>query len=311
MGGWVKWEKDKEQEPGFKRLVRKVRNGCVTAALQPDTAQALAVTLTMGALVKLWSYADTYIRSDDTLDMGPADIDELVAIPGFAEALPNDWLRVIDDEHVELPGYQTHNGIEAKKTALSQKRMSNKRSREQQHVRNGSVTLRAQVRNGRVTGASPDQTRPDQTKTETMCKSDDVAVVGSEGKAPATQPVGKPVALPNLVTHGQVEQLKGEYPKGTFRETEWLLAERLINWHASQGVTFDRMLGGVQRFAAQRRAKRNSSTEFTLGPVKFFDRELPQFDDPFHLPEATSAELPAPKLTWHPDEDEEATNARR
>lgn len=290
MSGWVKWEKDKEQEPGFKRLVRKVRNTCVTQALQPETAQALAVTLTMGALLKFWSYADTYIRADDTLDMGLADIDDLVAIPGFAAALPADWLRVIDDEHVELPGYQQHNGIAAKKSALAQKRMENKRTRDQ---RNDSVTPRAQARNGRVTGASPDQTRPDQTKTETILKSDAGKSDSRNGRVRKDGESTKQNWNGHNhlgLTFEQAQLLQAAYPVGTYRQSDWIVAEKLINQHLANGVEFERILASMQRYRAQQAAKENIGGDYVASPIKHCSLDLPQFDEPFPLPK-TKAEV--------------------
>lgn len=155
MAGWVKWEKDIETDPRFVRMVRKLRDTCHAAALP----QAAIVTLASGALLRFWSYADTHIRMDDTLDLGLADIDDLVGVPGFAASLPEDWLRVIDDTTVELPGYQEHNGVEAKKRDLNQKRQERHRSR----AHNARVT---QQRDACVNTALPDQTRPDQKRPD-------------------------------------------------------------------------------------------------------------------------------------------------
>lgn len=156
MSGWVKWEKDLETDPRFVRLVRHVRNRCVTDA----SHAALATSVTVGALLRFWVYADTHIRENDQLDLGPDDIDDLVGLPGFSGGMPDDWLVVVDDSTVELPGYQEHNGVEARKRDLTQKRMQRKRLRD----RDAPVT---QERNASVTGASPDQTRPDhKTKKE-------------------------------------------------------------------------------------------------------------------------------------------------
>jgi hypothetical protein len=152
VAGWIKWEKDLETDPRFTRVVRKLRDTSVTQAL-PVT------TLLVGALVRLWSYADSHIRSDDTLDLGPDDIDDMLGVPGFCRALPDDWLTIIDEEHVELPGYQEHNGVEAKKRDLATKRQQRKRARD----RHAPVTP---VTRDSVTPALPDQTRPDQTKPD-------------------------------------------------------------------------------------------------------------------------------------------------
>ncbi len=153
MSGWIKWEKDLETDPRFVRLVRHVRNRCVTDA----SHAALAPSLTAGALLRFWVYADTHIRENDQLDLGLEDIDDLVGLSGFSEGMPEDWLVVVDDTTVELPGYQEHNGVAARKRDLAQKRMQRKRLRD----RDATVT---QEGNASVTGASPDQTRPDQKK---------------------------------------------------------------------------------------------------------------------------------------------------
>lgn len=157
MPGWVKWEKDIETDPRFVRMVRKLRNSTVTGAL-PERS---VVTLAMGALLRFWSYADTHLRADNTLDLGMADINDLVAVDGFAEALPEDWLIVIDEQHVELPAYQEHSGVEAKKKALTQKRVETHRKR----MRNADVTPES---SSIVNSALPDQTktRPDLDQEE-------------------------------------------------------------------------------------------------------------------------------------------------
>lgn len=165
MSGWIKWEKDLETDPRFIRLVRSVRNACVTGALQDVLPANAIVSLTMGCLMKFWSYADTHIRADDTLDLGVEDIDELVGLPGFAQAMPDDWLVSLGESQVELPGYQEHNGVEAKKRDLAQKRMANKRARDRHGSGEQKRNASERMRNASVTTASLDQTRPDQTKT--------------------------------------------------------------------------------------------------------------------------------------------------
>lgn len=146
MSGWIKLEKSLKDDPRVIRLASRMRNAGVAVG---DAAALLAV----GALAHLWWYADTHIRADDTLDVGFAEIDTLLGLPGFAAMLPSDWLKEIDGNTVKLPGFQDHNGVEAKKRALTQKRM--KRMRDAKGVTRASTT------------ASPDQ---DQTKTYTKTR---------------------------------------------------------------------------------------------------------------------------------------------
>jgi hypothetical protein len=143
VSGWIKWEKEIEADPRVLRMARDLKRICNAGAFHP-------VTLVCGGLVRLWSYADSHAREDDTLDLGAAELDELIGIPGFCSIIPPDWLREIDDHTVELPNFQAHNGTEARKKALTQKRVETHRKR-------GSVT-------GALTTTLPDQ---DQTKTKT------------------------------------------------------------------------------------------------------------------------------------------------
>ena len=143
MSGWVKIEKDLETDPRVRRIAKAL---CNSDAFH-------GVTLVVGGLTRLWMHADSHVRSDDSLDMSPAEIDEWLGLPGFCALLPKEWLCVIDENTVELPGFQEHNGVEAKKKALTQKRVARHRNRRQR---------------GGVTAALPDQTtpRPDKTKTK-------------------------------------------------------------------------------------------------------------------------------------------------
>lgn len=141
MSGWIKWEKSLETDPRVLRMARELQmmvgNAC---ALHP-------VTLVCGALIRLWSYADSHIRSDNTIDMSALELDEVIGIKGFCDIMPDDWLREKDARTVELPNFQEHNGVEARKRALTQKRVTQHRNK---------------VKRTSVTPALPDQTRPDQ-----------------------------------------------------------------------------------------------------------------------------------------------------
>jgi hypothetical protein len=156
LSGWIKWEKDLETDIRFMRLCRQVRDTCHAGALRERFNEKLIVTLTIGALMKLWSYADTHIRADDTMDLSFDDIDDIVGLPGFASVIPEDWLVKRGDQCVELPGFQEHNGTVAKKRDLATKR-------QQRHRASQETEDVTPVRDKRHAGALPDQTRPDQT----------------------------------------------------------------------------------------------------------------------------------------------------
>lgn len=156
VSGWIKWEKDLEDDPRTLRMARELKRTCNAMPFHP-------VTVVCGGLIRLWRYADSHIRDDDSLDLGASEIDELVGIPNFCSLMPADWLRQIDANTVELPGFQGHNGVEAKKRALTQKRVARHRDGEKRNS---------------VTQALPDQdqTRPDQDLQKTDMSTASTAV---------------------------------------------------------------------------------------------------------------------------------------
>ena len=121
MSAWIKIEKSLETDPRVIKLAR------LLAVTHERYTRNACVTLVCGALARLWVYADSHIRADDTLDLGPRDLDELLGLPGFCESMPADWLEVLDADRVKLPGFLAHNGVEAKKRALTQKRVTQHR----------------------------------------------------------------------------------------------------------------------------------------------------------------------------------------
>lgn len=306
MAGWVKWEKDLETDPRFTRAVRKVRELLRDASVTIVTHErdmGVPVTLpdrivpivTMGCLLKLWSYADTHIRSDDTLDLGLADIDELVCLPGFASALPEDWLVEIDDGHVELPGYQEHNGVEAKKRDLNAKRQERKRLRQQ---RDASVTSVTQQRDASVMGALPDQTRPDQTKTrpihtERVRARDEPPGRDRKVPEPDAPPArnGKdPRAGPFDPTADSAafQRVKAAYPKFAGRQ-DWIQAEHYCHNRLDDGETWDTLLAAAERYAAYCSAVGREGTNFVLSPGKFFSAADEPWKQPWEIPPETPA----------------------
>jgi hypothetical protein len=109
----------------------------------------------------LWIFADSHARQDNTLDMSVDELNQWIGIDGFCELMPADWLIIRDEHTVELPDYQEHNGVEARKKALTQKRVAKHRSNEKRT----SVTPRN-------ASALPDQTRPDLDQTRSTEYSD-------------------------------------------------------------------------------------------------------------------------------------------
>jgi hypothetical protein len=160
VSGWIKFEKDLEDDPRVLRMAKALAKqwffagagACFDGVINARNADALpGVTLVLGALARLWIYADSHAREDDTLDLGARELDEIIGIPGFCALMPHDWLLEIDENTVELPGFQAHNGVEAKKKAQTQKRVERHRNNKKPNSVSPSNA-----------SALPDQ---DQTKT--------------------------------------------------------------------------------------------------------------------------------------------------
>jgi hypothetical protein len=147
VSGWIKFEKDLLTDPRVLRIAKSLErrwiqfDGPPNGLEQYDPCNAVAlpaVTLVCGALVRMWCLADTHIDENDVLPLGKSDLDDVLGLPGFCDLLPLDWLILIDDSHVKLPGFHEHNGTEAKKKAVTQKRVERHRNRNAAPLQGGN-----------------------------------------------------------------------------------------------------------------------------------------------------------------------------
>jgi hypothetical protein len=125
-GGWIKFEKEMANDPRLLEaatvLAQRYR---IAMAVQAVGGRELSQSellyfcrnALLGALVTLWSYADTHIRADDTLPMALHSVDAMVHIEGFCDLMPAQWVRKFDDRTTLLPGYCEHNALIAKQKA--------------------------------------------------------------------------------------------------------------------------------------------------------------------------------------------------
>jgi hypothetical protein len=243
LSGWIKWEKDLETDPRVLRMARELKRICNASAFNP-------VTLVCGGLVRLWSYADTHIRDDDTLDLGAHEIDELIGIENFCSLIPPDWLREIDENTVELPGFQAHNGVEAKKRALTQKRV-------QEHRKRISVTA-----------ALPDQ---DQTKTYTKTKEDT-----SASSTPARKSVSRETDPEWML------DFKLAYPERA-GDQGWRKAVKSAHARIAEGHTTAEFIEGAKRYSAFCQSTGKTGTEYVKQAATFLGPDKP-FLQPWHPP---------------------------
>jgi hypothetical protein len=159
MSGWIRVEKDLVDSIRFRRMVKTYRSNALRDVTESDVTRD--VTLLLGALVRLWMYADSHIRDDNRLAIRRDEIDEIVGVQGFADSLPGEWLQIIDPENAELPDFLEHNGTSARERKAAAKRQADYRNRHKSRIVTRDVT-HSNVHNA----ARPDQTRPEETRPD-------------------------------------------------------------------------------------------------------------------------------------------------
>lgn len=83
----------------------------------------------IGALITLWTYADTHADENGVLyGWTSEDVNRRVDVENFAESLPPEWID-LSGEWVQLPNYAQHNGTTGKTRAEDQKRKKLSRKR--------------------------------------------------------------------------------------------------------------------------------------------------------------------------------------
>lgn len=85
-----------------------------------------------------------------------------------------------------------------------------------------------------------------------------------------------------------VEQIRGHYPTGQYRDSAWLKASHFVARRLDEGVGAEQLVDAAARYCDQQRARGKIGTEFVLSPAKFY--ELTDWRGPFPLP-PTKGEL--------------------
>ncbi len=204
MSGWIKLERALPTDPRILTIASRMRHAGVT----PESLYVLAA---VGALAKLWSFADEHIRPDDTLDCGVDEINQVIGIAQFCDFLPPQWLQVLDTYRVHLPDFLEHNGIHAAKRALNAER-----SRTYRKTRHAKVTRNVAL----------DQDRDlDKEKTKAAPAFDPQSVPGLDTKAwaewveyraqrkPAIKPASMAAAAKELADFGEKQAQAVQHSK--------------------------------------------------------------------------------------------------
>lgn len=247
----------------FRRVVRKLRDSNALRGVT-DGDDVLSVTIVLGAMVRFWAYADSHIDDDDVLGMTLDEINELVGVDGFAQALPTDWLKVVDADHVQLPDFVEHNGSSEKQRRANARRQAEYRHRRASH----NVTRDVTPRNKR-NDARPDQNREDKNREEQ-----------EKGTAAPRAADGQDGDL-------EFESLRALYPQRS-GDQRWREARQAINARLREGHTWEQILDGARRYAAWCKATGKLNTETVKQAATFVGPGLP-FMEPWALP-ATKAD---------------------
>lgn len=254
MSGYIQLSKDLLTDPLFIRLVRSYI--IVTLGdpkISPTVIQkAKAETAMLGSLARLWMFADTHIREDNTLSVSVDEIDQLVGITNFHKLLPADWLHVIDPENVELPDFLEHNGTIARKKIKHAKAQANYRER-----------LKSDHKRSRKGHASD---------------------VGRSPSHPIPIP-SQPFPPEEVITPSNWENfqmIKRRYPEGLHRGDHWRNAEHHVSRLLDSGETFETLLGAVDEYRTQQEAVGRIGTDKVMRPSTFFEDEA--WRGPFPLP---------------------------
>lgn len=255
MSGWIKIERALVTDLRFKRVVRKVAGITnIGNALPP-----VEVSKVLGALTQLWLHADEHIGEDDIIRGSVDDINELVGIDGFAQALPADWLVVVDPEHVQLPDFVDHNGTSARERKLNAERQARFKAKHRTTPSNGGVT------GGNAANAAKQTNKPKETNQ-----------THSEPSAPEVPE--SPPAILNADIHEFVGQLKDAYPK-TGRQN-WISAEHHLRLVMARGHSASDILAGVIRYASFCAATARQSEN----PANFFAAVDEPWTQPWLMP---------------------------
>jgi hypothetical protein len=86
------------------------------------SALCLPCVHVFGALVHMWSVADSHADGDLLKNMTPAALDRLTETPGLTAELASVGWIVVREDGLQLVNYQQHNGASAKRRALEAKR---------------------------------------------------------------------------------------------------------------------------------------------------------------------------------------------
>lgn len=153
---WIKMRKDLHGDP---------------AVIAIASATGLDADSVVGKLHRLWSWADSHTTNGIANGVSAEWVDTLVSCQTFAKSMTKVGWLALTKRGLSIPNFERHNGETAKQRALTQIRMKKKRD--------GDI----------VTEASPDKTRQDKTRQESLIASNIAPTSNGEALSDAASAV--------------------------------------------------------------------------------------------------------------------------
>lgn len=113
-GEWIKMRADLSDDPAVIEMAAKL---------------AVSELLVIGALHKLWSWADKHTFDGNATGVTYSWVNRYLYVPDFAEAMESCGWLVKTENGIKFPLFERHNGETAKKRALTNKRVAEHRQK--------------------------------------------------------------------------------------------------------------------------------------------------------------------------------------
>jgi len=111
MGGYIRFDKDLADDARVLRLAEACFEHLRQAT--PEQLRDAADHMAAGVLTRLWSYADVHLASRDILKISVTHLCKLLRVSRqVLQSLPQEWLVIVDENHVRLPGYSRKNSLQ-------------------------------------------------------------------------------------------------------------------------------------------------------------------------------------------------------
>jgi lambda repressor-like predicted transcriptional regulator len=112
MGGYIRMDKDLEDDPRVLALAEAIGESLGLQRTETDEPHPMARNAALGALYRFWRYGDTHVKRDDRVT---GALRMLTSVTGLSvtllRSISKDWLKEHADGTVELPDFTAKNSL--------------------------------------------------------------------------------------------------------------------------------------------------------------------------------------------------------